>query len=74
MNTNALLVLLVIIGLVVVTNLVMFALVRGVMRGDNRWIRSLTDSFTKPLTRMDKSYDELRQRMQELSGEQKKDD
>ena len=74
MNTNALLVLLVTIGLVLIANVIMFALVRGIMRGDNRWIRSLADGLTRPKSKTDESYDELRRRMKELSGEDKKEE
>lgn len=74
MDTNALIVLLVTIGLVVIANLVMFAAVRGLMRGDHRWMRSLTNALTKPTNKANESYDELRQRVQDLSAGTKKDE
>ena len=71
MDKNALIVLLVTIGIIVVVNFVMFGVVRGVMRGDNRWLRGIAETLRKPNERSDRPYDELRRRMQELSQEEK---
>ncbi len=69
MDKNALIVLLLTIGIILVVNFVMFGIVRGVMRGDNRWLRSIADTLTKPTQKSHAPYDELRQRMQDLAGE-----
>ena len=74
MDTNALIVLLVTIGLIVVVNFVMFGVVRGLMRGDNRWIRGIAETLRKPNERSDRPYSELRRRMQELSEQDKPGD
>ena len=74
MNTNALIALLVMIGLIVVVNFAMFGIVRGVMRGDNRWMNALRDTLSKPMEKSNQPYDELRRQMQELSGEEKKEE
>jgi hypothetical protein len=71
MDKNALIVLLLTIGIIVIVNFVMFGIVRGVMKGDNRWLRSLTDTLMKPTEKSNAPYDELRRRMQDLSGEEK---
>lgn len=73
MDKNALIVLLLTIGIILVVNFVMFGVVRGVMRGDNRWLRGITDTLRKPNERSDQPYNELRQRMRELSGEEEDD-
>jgi hypothetical protein len=67
MDKNALIVLLVTIGIIVVVNFVMFGVVRGIMRGDNRWLRGITETLRKPNERSDRPYNELRQRVRELS-------
>jgi len=66
--------LLIIILLIVVVNLVMYAVARGATRGGNsRWMSALKDSLSKPMdTTANKSMDELRKRVEEL--ETKKDD
>jgi flagellar biosynthesis/type III secretory pathway M-ring protein FliF/YscJ len=74
MNTNAVIALVVMILLIVVINFSMFGIVRGMTRGDNRWMNALRDSLTKPTERSNQPYDELRQKMQELSGEEKKEE
>src|SRR5512138_2945661 len=71
LDKNALIVLLITIGIIVVVNFVMFGVVRGVMRGDNRWLRGIAETLRKPNERSDRPYDELRRRMQELSQEEK---
>jgi hypothetical protein len=74
MDKNALIVLLLTIGIIVVVNFVMFGVVRGLMRGDNRWLRGIAETLRKPNERSDRPYNELRQRMQELSGDDKKEE
>ncbi len=73
MNTNALIVLLVTIGVIVLVNAAMFGIVRGVTRGDHRWMRALGETLRKPTEKSNQPYDELRQKMQELAGEQRQD-
>ncbi|HEY6074666.1 MAG TPA: hypothetical protein VIV15_15095 [Anaerolineales bacterium] len=73
MDKNALIVLLLTIGIILVVNFVMFGIVRGLTRGDNRWIRSITDTLTKPMEKSTRHYDELRRRMEELSEDEKKE-
>lgn len=71
MDKSALIVLLLTIGIIVVVNFVMFGIVRGVMRGDNRWLRSIADTLTKPGQKSHAPYDELRRRMQGLAEDEK---
>jgi len=71
MDKNALIVLLLTIGIILIVNFVMFGIVRGMTRGDNRWLRSIADTLTKPTAKSHAPYDELRKRMQDLSGEEK---
>jgi hypothetical protein len=69
MNEKALIALLVLVGLILVTNFVLYGIVRGFTRGDHsRWIHALRESLSKPLEPKDKSMDELRKRLQELEG------
>jgi hypothetical protein len=73
MNEQALIALLVLIGLILVTNFVLYGIVRGFTRGDNsRWVRALRDSLSKPLEPKDKSMDELRKRIEELKAKEGK--
>ncbi len=74
MNTNALIALIVIIGIIVIVNFSMYGIVRGMTRGDNRWMNALRDTLSKPMEKSNQPYDELRQKMQKLSGEEKKED
>jgi hypothetical protein len=65
--------LLIIIGLIVVANFVMYAIARGATRGGNsRWMSSLKDSLSKPMnTPANRSMDELRKRVEELESKRK---
>ncbi len=74
MDTRAAIALLLMVLGIVVINFALFGIVRGVTRGDNRWMNAFRDSLSKPMERSEKPYDELRQRMQELSGEKKKEE
>ena len=60
--------LLIVILLIVVVNLVIYAIARGATRGGNsRWMSALKDSLSKPMdTTANKSMDELRKRVKEL--------
>lgn len=62
--------LLIIIGLIVVANFVMYAVARGATRGGNsRWMSALKDSLSKPMnTPANQSIDELRKRVEELQS------
>ena len=73
MDKNALIVLLLTVAILVIVNFVMFSIVRGITRGDNRWIRSITETLSKPMERSNKPYDDLRERMEELSKENQKE-
>jgi len=76
MNTdNVVLVVFLVIGIVVLANLAMFAMVRG-SRGLNfDWFKNIRSSFDQPFKTEDDSLDELRQRVGELSkkGEEGKE-
>jgi hypothetical protein len=65
--------LLIIIGLIVVANFVMYAVARGATRGGNsRWMSALKDSLSKPMnTPASQSMDELRKRVEELESKRK---
>jgi len=73
METKAIIALVLMVLGIVVINAAMFGIVRGVTRGDNRWMNALRDSLNKPLERSERPYDELRQKMRELSDEKKED-
>ena len=74
MNTdNVYIVVLLVIGIVVLSNLVMFAMVRG-SRGMNfDWFKNLRGSINQPFKKEDDSLDELRQRVGELKNNNKKE-
>ena len=76
MNTdNVGIVVLLVIGIVVLANLAMFALVRG-SRGTNfDWFKNMRGSFDQPFKKEDDSLDELHKRVEELSkkGEKEKE-
>jgi hypothetical protein len=65
--------LLIIIGLIVVANFVMYAIARSATRGgSSRWMSSLKDSLRKPMnTPANRSMDELRKRVEELESKGK---
>ena len=66
MDKNALNVLLLTVAIIVIVNFVLFAIVRGFTRGDNRWIRAIGETLSKPNEKNNKSYDELHQRLEQL--------
>jgi hypothetical protein len=74
MNTdNVWIVVLLVIGIVGLSNLVMFAMVRG-SRGMNfDWFKNMRGSVNQPFKSEDDSLDELRKKVGELSGQEKKD-
>jgi len=69
MNTdNVYIVVFLVIGIVVLSNLAMFAMVRG-SRGMNfDWFKNIRGSFNQPFKKEDDSLDELRQRVGGLKG------
>lgn len=68
MNTdNVGIVILLVLGIVLLSNLAMFAMVRS-SRGMNfDWFKNMRSSVSQPFKREDDSLDELRQRVGELS-------
>lgn len=72
MNTdNVGIVILLVIGIVVLANLAMFAMVRG-SRGMNfDWFKNIRGSIDQPFKSEDDSLDELRKRVGELSTQDK---
>jgi hypothetical protein len=69
---NVTLVVLLVIGIVLLSNLAMFALVRS-SRGMNfDWFKNMRGTFNQPFKSEDDALDELRQKVGELSkgGEQ----
>jgi hypothetical protein len=73
METKAIIALILMVLGIAAVNAVMFGVVRGLARGDNRWMGALRDGLNKPLARSERPYDELRQKMRELSDEKKED-
>ena len=74
MNTdNVWIVVLLVIGIVILSNLAMFAMVRGSRSMNFDWFRNLRGSVDQPFKAEDDSLDELRQRVGELSEQDKKD-
>jgi hypothetical protein len=69
MNEQALIAFLVLLGLVLISNFVLFGIVRGFTRGDHsRWMRALRDSLSKPLEPKDRSMEELHEKVEELKS------
>ena len=74
MNSDkVVIVVLLVIGIVVFTNLAMFAMVRG-SRGMNfDWFKNMRGSISQPFKSEDDLLDELRQKVGELEKSGKKD-
>ena len=73
MNTdNVGIVILLVIGIVVLANLAMFAMVRGSRGIKFDWFKNIRGSIDQPFKSEDDSLDELRKRVGELSGQDKK--
>jgi uncharacterized protein YxeA len=71
MNTdNALLVVLLVVGIVVLANLAMFAMVRGSRGRTSDWLKNIGQPFKKE----DDSMDELHRRVEELSKKGEKEE
>ena len=74
MNTdNVGIVILLVIGIVVLSNLVMFAMVRGSRGMKFDWFKNMRGSINQPFKAEDDSLDELRRRVGELSEQDDKD-
>jgi hypothetical protein len=75
MNSDkVLLVVLLVIGIVVLSNLAMFVMVRG-SRGMNfDWFKNMRGSINQPFKSEDDSLDELRQKVGELQKSGRKDE
>ena len=74
MNTdNVWIVVLLVIGIVALSNLAMFAMVRS-SRGMNfDWFKNMRGSINQPFKSEDDSLDDLRNKVQELSGRDEQD-
>lgn len=76
MNTDkGYIVILLVIGIVILSNLAMFSMVRGSRGKDFDWFKNIRGSFNQSFKAEDDSLDELRQRVEKLSegGEQDKE-
>ena len=72
-SDNVVLVVLLVLGIVVLANLAMFAMVRG-SRGMNfDWFKNMRGSIDQPFKKEDASLDELRKRVGELQNPDKKE-
>jgi len=70
---NVWIVVLLVIGIVGLSNLAMFAMVRG-SRGMNfDWFKNIRGSFSQPFKTEDDALDELRQKVGELSKQEKEE-
>ena len=73
MNTDSVgIVILLVIGIVLLSNLAMFAMVRGSRGMKFDWFKNIRGSIDQPFKSEDDSLDELRKRVGELSGQDKK--
>jgi hypothetical protein len=74
MNTdNVGIVVLLVLGIVVLSNLAMFAMVRGSRGINSDWFKNMRGSINQPFKTEDDSLDELRQKVGELSKQEEKD-
>ena len=68
MNTdNVYIVILLVLGIVVLSNLFMFALVRGSKGMKFDWFKDTGDTLSQPFKKVNDELDELRQRVGKLS-------
>jgi hypothetical protein len=75
MNSDkVLIVVLLVIGIVVLSNLAMFAMVRGSRGMKFDWFKNIRGSVSQPFKSEDDSLDELRQRVGELEKSDEKDE
>lgn len=69
MNTdNVYIVVLLVLGIVLLSNLAMFAMVRGSRGMNYDWFKNMRGSINQPFKKEDDSLDELRQRVGALKG------
>ncbi len=73
METKAAIALALMILGIVVINLALYGIVRGATRGDSHWMNALRNSLSKPLDRSNQPYDDLRQKMRDLSEDKKEE-
>jgi len=74
MNTdNVGIVVLLVLGIVVLSNLVMFAMVRGSRSMNFDWFKSMRGSINQPFKTEDDSLDELRQKVGNLKNTDKEE-
>lgn len=67
MNTDKVyIVILLVIGIVVLSNLVMFAMVRGSRSMKSNWFKDTSDTFSQPFKKANDELGELRQRVEKL--------
>lgn len=74
MNTdNVYIVILLVLGIVVLSNLAMFAMVRGSRGMKFDWFKNTGNTFSQPFKKEDDELGELRQRVGELSEQEEKE-
>lgn len=75
-SANAVIGALIFIALIIAANFVMYAIARGATKGgDSRWISALKQGLSRPLdSQANKSMDELRQKMEELQKNSKREE
>jgi hypothetical protein len=66
-SDNVVIVILLVIGIVVLSNLAMFAMVRGSRSMNFDWFKNIRGSINQPFKTEDDSLNELRKRVGELS-------
>jgi len=72
MNTdNVYIVILLVLGIVLLSNLFMFALVRGSRGMKFDWFKNTGDTLSQPFKKSNDDLDELRQRMKKMEDEEK---
>jgi hypothetical protein len=73
MNTdNVWIVVVLVVGIVILANLAMFAMVRGSRGVKTNWLQNLGGFAGRPFEKEDKSLDELHDRVQDLQNDDKK--
>jgi type VI protein secretion system component VasK len=66
---------LLLIGLIIGANIVMYGIARGWAKGDSQWMSALKQGLSKPMeSQANKEMEELRQKMQELQKNTKKEE
>lgn len=72
MNTDHVwIVVLLVLGIVVLGNLAMFAMVRGTRGVKTNWFENIRGSISRPFQKEDDSLDELHERVEELQNHKK---